>query len=620
MNCEAWWPRHRRRRQIRVIHLVAFLLLLGCSIITWRVSWKCVATFTTAAMASSSPNDQTNNACTGRSSVDAASKSQAPPPPKRETKKATATTGTLAENKFPTTRIVSKNGIASNSRNGTVQFIVDTQIMTDNSQRVDTTQENKEQKPNAQLSNSNTTTKTTGSLLDVQARAFDTWDFRHDAFPCFHPTIPTDDDNDQNDQSATTTGSPWHWTNKRNVLRKPTRRGFFFVKLLKCASSTAVSVHLRLARNYYYRYTNVYGSTATRNQTNRTALYEEDTDTAATSNKQSFLALNNTNVSSLYYSSDTDEDWEICRTRHLHGSAQHYQYGNRDTTQSFLWSMVRQPVPRYLSEFFHFEVSRRNVSVDQMQSFFQTGPHSDQHTLSWLALSPYASPYNRRPQQQQQEWQRNRNHQYAQNYAVASTTSRDDTATAELLKWSARQRQQRQRSTPIIQEIINQYNFLGVTERFDESMVVLAMILNRPLADVLYISAKTSGNYDDGEFGNRCIQIQHTYVPPKVQTFLEKDPEWLLYIEPEQELYRAVNRSLDLTIEALGASRVRVQLTRFRHAQQVVAQRCPTDSVVNIPCTSQGERIPHNETDCLQGDMGCGFECLDRVATMLDLW
>ena len=75
-------------------------------------------------------------------------------------------------------------------------------------------------------------------------------------------------------------------------------------------------------------------------------------------------------------------------------------------------------------------------------------------------------------------------------------------------------------------------------------------------------------------------------------------------------LYLAANRSLDLTIEALGREEFERKLDQFRIAQKVAAETCL--NTTRFPCSPKGEM--RKETDCLWKDSACGTDCLDRVA------
>ena len=124
------------------------------------------------------------------------------------------------------------------------------------------------------------------------------------------------------------------------------------------------------------------------------------------------------------------------------------------------------------------------------------------------------------------------------------------------------------------------------------------------------------GGYDDGGYHGKCFRIRKSSISPGVQTYLDGD-EWQTYIKPEMELYRAVNSSLDLTIELLGRSVFDEHLRKFREAMQRISQVC--EPSIRLPCTKDAIKRPDNETDCVRNDSGCGFDCLDRVAAELDL-
>jgi hypothetical protein len=246
-----------------------------------------------------------------------------------------------------------------------------------------------------------------------------------------------------------------------------------------------------------------------------------------------------------------------------------YKYGQRNRSESFLWTMLREPTKRYASEFFHFEVSRANVapSDDNFIHFLSKGKHADHHYLSWLSTGGY---------------------KFGRSDTVQSSNN-----------------------------ILSDYDFIGVTERMDESAVCLMMLLRLKLADILHLSSKNSGGYDDGAFKNQCVYITPTVISEGIRDYFASN-EWQRYVQPERALYEAVNRSLDLTIEKLGRDEFQANLARYRHAQQLEKLRCL--STTKFPCTDTGTRIKDNATDCLSSDLGCGFACIDEVSTELGLW
>jgi hypothetical protein len=165
----------------------------------------------------------------------------------------------------------------------------------------------------------------------------------------------------------------------------------------------------------------------------------------------------------------------------------------------------------------------------------------------------------------------------------------------------------------IVQKILDDYNFIGITERFDESLVVLQSLLGIPLGDLLYLSSKTNGSYDD-----LCTFIQPSNVTHEMQTYLRSD-DWLRRTKWDYAFYQAANSSLDRTIESLPGGRSRFEriLMTFRSARLVVEERCQPQ--VKLPCTEKGKRRKPNETNCLFLDSACAYSCIDEVARELGL-
>jgi Sulfotransferase family len=109
----------------------------------------------------------------------------------------------------------------------------------------------------------------------------------------------------------------------------------------KTGSSTGSSVNLRLASRIYQQAVGAASSPSS----------EEEVDgnrTQSASTPQHLLS--------------------VCRNRFQHASAFRLGYGRRDRMRSVLWSVVRDPTDRFVSEYFHFVVSRgrRNASDDSV--------------------------------------------------------------------------------------------------------------------------------------------------------------------------------------------------------------------------------------------------------------
>ena len=76
----------------------------------------------------------------------------------------------------------------------------------------------------------------------------------------------------------------------------------------------------------------------------------------------------------------------------------------------------------------------------------------------------------------------------------------------------------RQNATPqSIEQAMQEFNFMGLLERLDESLVLLQLLLRLQPEHVLYLTAKTSGSYD---ISNHCRQIPKVEKTPQIQRVL----------------------------------------------------------------------------------------------------
>ena len=104
-----------------------------------------------------------------------------------------------------------------------------------------------------------------------------------------------------------------------------------------------------------------------------------------------------------------------------------------------------------------------------------------------------------------------------------------------------------------VEEIISSYDFIGVTERMDESLVVLMILLDMELTDILYLSSKRNGfAFTSDKQGNlKCIEVARKQESKAMEAYF-KSTHWEATNEEDILLFQAANESLDRTIEALG--------------------------------------------------------------------
>jgi Galactose-3-O-sulfotransferase len=287
----------------------------------------------------------------------------------------------------------------------------------------------------------------------------------------------------------------------------------------------------------------------------------------------------------LNLSTVVDKRYDVCQSRFHHGRAallipnrtKHY-YDPTSTDidppkirRSVLWTMIRDPTARSISAFFHFAVSRQGVEPTDTNFMKYVKGESGAYYLKYLYTK---GNFNRNDSPQK-----------------------------------------------IINSILQEYDFIGITERMDESAVVLMMLLNLKMSDVLYLRAKTQGGYDDGGGGSRnqkrCTYITPTFISEGMKEFFDSY-QWENIILYDQALYKAVNRSLDMTIDSLGRDKFEMKLKKFRFALDRVERRCR--SITVFPCDNMGRFHSQSETNCLWADSGCGMSCIDHVSTKLKIW
>jgi hypothetical protein len=229
-----------------------------------------------------------------------------------------------------------------------------------------------------------------------------------------------------------------------------------------------------------------------------------------------------------------------------------------------LWTFVRDPAARALSQYYHFEVSRENA------------------TTSYAKLRPYL--------------EKCKSLQYKY-----------------LLDVKNKKRYLKNTKDPvksIRSKIMNVYDFIGLVERMEESLAVMQLLWNVPLGDLMVLSAKQSGGYDDGRYKDKCFAIQKPKRRSRrIQGYLQSS---FMHSNHDYALYAAVNKSLDNTIEWLGTERVQSTARRLSTMRRTMEQECQQEVV--YPCSHNGTLQEEAASkNCYWKDCGCGYPCVDRV-------
>jgi hypothetical protein len=231
---------------------------------------------------------------------------------------------------------------------------------------------------------------------------------------------------------------------------------------------------------------------------------------------------------------------------------------------NILWTLLRDPAKRAISEFYHLQVSRRGVEpaetklIDHLES--------------------------------------KKSFQF--NYIV-------DTSVPTALNVTTKNPFEH-----IREYVMDAYDFIGLLERKEESLALMKILWGLEIEDLIVLSAKQAGGYDGGGFDNTCVKIQKPEnLTNNVQRFLTSDfPRGNL----DYALYAIVNRSLDKTIDYLGRDRVQEEVQRIRAIQAIAEQKCQGKTI--FPCSSDGTRqVERSQRSCYWKDLGCGHKCVDRV-------
>jgi hypothetical protein len=148
-------------------------------------------------------------------------------------------------------------------------------------------------------------------------------------------------------------------------------------------------------------------------------------------------------------------------------------------------------------------------------------------------------------------------------------------------------------------------------ERLQESLVVLQLLLHLETSDILYLPSKISGQYSYIFNKPRagCYKLQKLpNISVSVNAFLSSPAFYAANYE-DYLLYKAANKSLDLTIEWFGRDNFEKALSTYQLMMKE-ALECEKEAI--FPCSPEGIHRNQTETNCYVNDWGCGYPCLDR--------
>jgi hypothetical protein len=307
-------------------------------------------------------------------------------------------------------------------------------------------------------------------------------------------------------------------------------------------------------------------------------------------------------VAAQQHQSQQDSNNLVCSHTYTHGRASDLlpqtTTNNNKLASLAWWTFLRDPAQRALSEYYHFWVSRKGYGIKYglVQPFLEDRKNYQLeyimvHPNPKMALESIAMS-NGKPR-----------------YYGPTTTATTRTNTGALL-------------LSIRDYIMKPYTFIGIVERMDESLVVMKYLLSVDIGDLIVLSAKESGAYDDGRYNNTCYLIRPKQQQSSLETYQERLRQYVSTDFRKNNfdyvLYDIVNASLDRTIAAIGRDKFDRTLQELRYMRNKVDIECQKEAI--FPCSSNGT-IQHetSSSNCYWFDSGCGYKCVDRVVESLSL-
>ena len=165
-----------------------------------------------------------------------------------------------------------------------------------------------------------------------------------------------------------------------------------------------------------------------------------------------------------------------------------------------------------------------------------------------------------------------------------------------------------------VQRMMDNLDFVGITERFDENLIVLKEIFNLEYSDILYLSANvieynwsgtasgaeaTMGASEDGEESkvNGAASLGEDTLSADVQTKVEN----LMRGSADFQLWDLANEKLDALVRQIPNFQNKLKtFTAFREAAQ-------------DHCKAYADGTG-DASQCLYADEGCGNQCLNEFS------
>jgi hypothetical protein len=287
-----------------------------------------------------------------------------------------------------------------------------------------------------------------------------------------------------------------------------------------------------------------------------------------------------------------------CKHRAIHGTARHYRYQERDRTKSFLFSIIRDPTTRIISEFFHFDVTayEREPTDSNFLGMIRQKGHN--YYLKQLTTRHYVPNGTIVPDL---DFAKSKGYKTFAEFS-ASHVNREQLANMEFgVNYSP---------TQIVEEILYDYDFIAITERMDESLVALQMLLGLTTKEIIYTHARSSGSFSNGWHGRPCFYIMKAFLTPGMKKFFASE-EYKATVANDFLMYQAANKSLDRTLASLDPVEFEKNMAALQRGLQLAAKNCK--GRIRTLCDDGGTPILPKNTTCYIWSEGCDHACVDEL-------
>ncbi len=151
---------------------------------------------------------------------------------------------------------------------------------------------------------------------------------------------------------------------------------------------------------------------------------------------------------------------------------------------------------------------------------------------------------------------------------------------------------------------MDRFDLFGVTERFDESILILAHELKLTFCDILYIRSKDShGSMKDG-LNFTFIPHGHVLDEPQDVTKMVFSERFFVRNSRDYLIFNYANQALTHKIQSIGKEKFNAALKQYKKYLALASETCLPKKITT--------RIL-DVTKCYYTDEGCGYDCFDNI-------